>query len=367
MKRRSIAVVVALLAVALLPGYAGAAPLTPGTLDQNVDWGESFYSTHTTVTQTFTAGIDGALTHLMLYCAADGSVDVTVAIGSSSRTSTCNGTADWVDFEFTTVPPTVHPNVQYTMTVTTADEWVQLGIAGSAYAGGQAADNDGNPIEEAPDFAFRTYVLQSPTTTYTWSAAQVTAGSSTAVTLTTVTQFPALVRPSVSVQGVSPNATRKLTYGVTLAALPAWFTPTGITCSAQVLTADCSLVTYQAGMAVQGDGSAMTVTVVVTGMAAPPLTAAGGTGAAKGDGCQGYAIDENPVNSCFDAEADLAVVAPAATPTPTATAAPTPPPTTTATSPGTMSGPLPWSLAAGLCFLLGSLFVVRRRRAVRVL
>ena len=365
MKRRSIAVVVALLVVGLLPGYAGAAPLTPGTLDQNVDWGDSLYSTHTTVTQTFTAGMDGTLTHLMLYCAADGSVDVTVSIGSSSRTSTCTGTGDWVDFEFTTAPPTVHPNVQYTMTITTADEWVQLGIAGSAYSGGQAADSDGNPIEEAPDFAFRTFVLQSPTTTYTWSAAQVTAGSSTAVTLTTVTQFLALLKPSISAQGVSPNATRKLTYGVTLGALPAWFTPTGITCSAQVLTADCSLVKYQAGMAVQGDGSPMTVTVVVAGTAAPPLAAAGGTGAAKGDGCQGYAINDNTVNSCFDAEADLAVVAPAATPTPTA--APTAPPTTTATSPGTMSGPLPWSLAAGLCFLLSSLFVARRRQAVRVL
>jgi hypothetical protein len=85
-----------------------------------------------------------------------------------------------------------------------------------------------------------------------------------------------------------------------LDALPAWFSPTGITCSAQVAAADCSVAQYLAGLHPAGDGSAMIVTIVITGTASPT---AAGAGVASGEGCiQG----PGEADLCNPAQASLA-------------------------------------------------------------
>jgi len=189
-------------------------------------------------------------------------------------------------------------------------------------------------------------------------------------TLTAVTAFQAVVSPGV-VSGdqsgmVSPDIPLDLNYTVTLGALPAWFTPTGIACSAQIATADCTIANFKTGLSATGDGTAMTVTVVVTGQASPAAADVGSSGTASGQGCVVNTTEplqdpiepqQEQVSICSSATAGLAVAAPIATPAPSIT----PPPTATDASGTSGDAPVPW-LAAALLALFCSLVLVSVRR-----
>ena len=362
MRRSFVAAAAAVMLLgALIPAQALAGTIW-GPPDQSAEPGPSYFNDTTpNSTQTVTPAMNGALTLVELYCRAgfqeSGPVDVTVTVDSISASGTCPMDPEWVGFEFHGPNPAVVKDQQFTMDIGIASgDAVGLYIANDNYPGGQGISGDTN----VGDFAFRTYVLPSPTATYEWSKTSVVAGSSTSVNLTAITDFPAIAEESVL-----PDAGYPIKYTVQLGTLPAWFTPTGITCSSQIDPVDCTLAKFKAGLVVTLNGEAATVTIVVAGTASPPLGSS--AGAATGSGCTS-AGEGSAISACFDAEGDLAVVDPAATPTPTAppTAAPTPPPTTAVTRQDSMSGPLQWFFAAGLCFLLGSLFVARRRQAVRV-
>ncbi len=377
--RRSIAAAAAAaLLMALAPAYVSATVAIPGSLDQSVAPGADTYADlSTSVTQTFTAGKSGLLTYIALYCSVsddfqDG-IAITVSIGSSSASATCVDTEEAVDLFFPATPPSVTSGQQYTMTISHGeDQPISLYPAASDYSGGAAAGGDGNPIDGVTDFAFQTYVLVPPTTTYTWNPTSIVAGTSTTVTLTAETDFPATITPVVvPAQGVSPNAPVSVSYLVTLGALPTWFTPTGITCSAQIDPATCTVDNFKAGLTATGPlRAAMSVIVTITGTASPAAAAGGGKGSAQGNGCIPFNDGGTVVNSCGAAEADLTVSAAPATPTPVPTAAPTatpvvtPPPTATDGSGSTGDGSL-LLLPGALCFGLGALAVVVRGESRR--
>jgi hypothetical protein len=181
-----------------------------------------------------------------------------------------------------------------------------------------------------------------------WGAPNVAPGSSTTVTLTATTRFDALPADAV-VASVSPAASL-ITYSVKLGALPSWFTPTSIVCSAQIVPADCTVANFGTGLAAAGDPLAkMTVTVTVTGTAAPPNSADGTTGTASGQGCITGPGMDGPVSLCSSGSDSLPV------------RRSTPPPTSTAGGSGSSEGQLPSYLPFALVGFGGLLLVLRIR------
>ena len=355
MKRRaSTAMAAALMFLCLAPGLAQAVAI-PGTLDQSAPPGATVYHVDSgTVTQTFTAGMTGGLTYIALYCGSGGggAVDVDVAVGISSGSGQCEDTPGWVDL-ILTGDQTVTAGQQYTITL--GGSAMDLYVAASNYTGGQAAVG-GNPITGVSDIAFQTYVWNPSTTTYTWSKPNVVPGSSTTVTLTATTHFDALVEAGILAShsggsaSVLPADAPPITWSVKLDALPAWFTPTSIVCSAQIVPADCTVPNFQSGLAAAGDiALAMTVTVTITGTADPGAPLNGTIGTARGQGCVTGPGQDGPVSLCTSGTANLAV------------GSATPPPTSTAGGTGSSDGQLPLGLPFALVGFAGILLVLRIR------
>jgi hypothetical protein len=343
----------AVLALALLPGSVAA--VMPGGLDRNVPPAATptYYTATDTVTQTFTAGVLGALTHVELYCRASGDpVAVTIFVNLlREATADCTSAAGWVDFTFTQ-SQLMAVGSSGTLMISPAAE-VDLGVAGSSYSGGAAGDDVGAPIA-VDDFAFRTYVLPLQTTSNTWNPATVAPGVSTPVTLTTVVAFP-----PIPLDG--PLQT-PVGYQVQLMHLPSWFTPTGALTCTGVTVPTCDLTTLQAPSGIQwlGDGGGPALTLVIPGTAAPAaedFTEAAGVYSCIFSNSDG--VDAVPptgrhnvnVGECDQVETDLVVGQTA-----------TPPPSVTAGSSGSSGEGLPlWLLPAALAAAIASLLVIRRR------
>ena len=346
MKRRaSTAMAAALLFLCLAPGIAQALPI-PGTLDQSAPPGATVYNVDAgTVTQTFTAQLSGGLTYIKLYCGSGGgAVDVSVTVGSSSGSAQCSDPPGWVEFDLTG-SQLVTAGQQYTMTV--GGSLMDLYVAASDYSGGQAAVG-GSPVRGVSDIAFQTYVWNPSTTTYAWSKPSVVPGTITAVTLTATSQFEALnVETDVLAPG-APAATI-VVYSVKLDALPTWFHPGSIVCSAQIVPADCTVANFQTGLVAVGDYSAMTVTVTITGTADPAASLAGTTGTGRGQGCITGPSEGGSVSLCSSGTANLAV------------GSATPPPTSTAGGTGSSDGQLPLGLPFALMGFGGLLLALRIR------
>jgi len=355
MKRSLMVAAGAVLLVGLMPGIACAGAWAAGVKDQSTVWGESLWSSDgNTVTQTVTAGMTGDLTRVRLYCAFSGVADVSIHVGSSWASGICSS-AGWWNYNFRAPFAHVTAGSQFTLQISSTDEdSVDLGIANSDYAGGAAAeggdpiDNDGSPVT---DFAFETYVMGSPTTAYTWNPTSITAGTSQTVSVTAVTTFP---NEGAQPQVVGPAVKDPVTHTVKFGALPSWFTPTSIVCTSEIQVSDCTLDNFQTGMPATGDGTEMTVTVTVAGIAAPPSSAGGGKGSASGTGCDSYIVNQD---NCGAGSADIAVLSPGATAPPTATS-----------DGGTTGGSLPLPLfsclfAFGLAILMVTRTAARRSRS----
>jgi hypothetical protein len=207
----------------------------------------------------------------------------------------------------------------YAIVFNTGDSGAWYGST-NTYPGGQAFFLSPPWTAEADpaDFAFRTYV-DTVGTQLLWDKAQITAGTSTPLTLTATMTY---------VNGVEASH-----YGAFLGPpVPTWFTPTGITCSDTanvIVQADCTLANFESGFGnlipAWALGDIMTFTV--TGTAAPTSSDVGTPGTAMANAC----IDYLALTFCGDATATVDVIAAAATPTPTPAATPTPTPAATPT------------------------------------
>src|ERR1035437_2065176 len=321
MKRRALAICASLLLVSLVPGSTLA--ISTSNLDQ---WNNPVQPGNVAggafnLAQTFTAGKSGLLSGVDLYLWLGGGVSLTVSIEATttsglptgpalvSASSTVSSTPGWVHFSFLT-PLSVLKDSVYAIVISPTASGVWYGST-NTYTGGQAF------IWEAPwtaetdpaVFAFRTYV-DTVGTQLLWNKPQITAGTSTPLTLTATMTY---------VNGV--EATH---YGDFLGPpVPTWFTPTGITCSDTanvIVQADCTLANFGSGFAsfpASATGDILTVTV--TGTAAPTSTDVGTPGTAMANACIYYTA----LTFCSDATASVDVIAAAATPTPTAAATPT--------------------------------------------
>ncbi len=287
MKRSSLAAVVAAAVLfASLPGVALAKPVfVPGVFDQGVagtpvDGGMGFYwSGSAGLTQTITPSHSGILTRVQMDCVADGgSMPVILRVGTSSATGYCSDGSFYSDFIFGAPMPSVVAGTPFTMSIDTGGFGIGFSYSIVPYAGGGAADGGaaievGEPAVPLTSFAFMSYVLEPPTTTYTWNPTSVQPGVSTPAALTVVTVFPVGYEEMNVIRGARALAeVYPMTYTVTLASLPAWFTPTAIECSAEVT--NCAIANLSAGLTATGTGAALTVSATVSGTATPPASLA---------------------------------------------------------------------------------------------
>jgi hypothetical protein len=332
----------AALLLALVPGGARAA--LPGAQDQVVNPGASMHSTLQSVTQTFTAGVTGALTHVEVYCSAASATTVYVLFDVYLlHTADCGPTADWVDF---VLPSSylVGAGTQHTLVINNGFASIDLGVAAADYAGGEATEG-GSPITGVPDVAFRTYVVPIQTLTYGWNVASVPEGVSTPVTLTLTVSFPAIDLDPLDAP---------ITYRVDLSSMPFWTGGFSVSCSAPVNPADCTEANVFNWLEFEGDGSAVTVTITVQATAQP---SPGDPGQSAQAGACVYGVDTGEyfgLGMCEYATAYLDVGA-----------APTAPPTTTTPGGGSGSsgGQMLWLLGAAVAGLLGAFAATRRESA----
>jgi hypothetical protein len=340
-----------LLALAMLPGSAAA--VTPGSVDQSAAPGSSWYMFDWPISQSFTAGHSGQMNRVELHCRAAFAASVTVTVTSATSWPATCATEGWVSFIFQW-PPMLTAGDQYTMDISSGGTPMEIAVAASDYAGGQAEDGSG-PISGVSDFAFRTY-MYTIDTTLTWSVADVPGGQSTSVTMTTVSHWPAT--PLEDFSGFA-------NYGMFLDTIPSWFAPTGITCSAPIAAGDCTVANFQAGItSIPIAGAEATVTIVVTGDAAPALGDVGsyGQGRAYGqvwsNGVIGPGMGYYFGYSSWGTD-DLGVVDAAAPTAPPQT----PPPSGTAREPGQSGSGWLWPmLLLGLLAAAASLRTVAGRR-----
>jgi hypothetical protein len=380
MKRRALAFCASLLLVALLPGSTLAIPTS--NLDQHNDpatpLSTYWVGSESDLAQTFTAGKSGLLSGVDLYVRNEnGSASLTVSIeattsglptGSAlaSASSTVSSPAGWVHFSFPT-PLSVVKDTVYAIVFNTGGNGAWFGST-NTYPGGQAFI--AGPPWTAPvnlaDFAFRTYV-DTVGTQLLWDKPQITAGTSTPLTLTATMTYA--------------NGVEATHYGALLKVAPPWFTPIGITCSdtaSKIVPADCTVLNFWNGFGnlIPASASGDILTFIVTGTAAPASTDVGTPGTGMATACIHY---PGAPEICGDGTASVQVVAAAATPAPTtaATATPTPRPSPTkaATPPPTStgvgsssdeSGSTIWFLLGALIALFGGLLVldIRRRRLI---
>jgi hypothetical protein len=361
-KRPVIAISAAALLLSMWPGTAFGTAIS-GVLDQsNVAVSATSHS-GATEAQTFTAGITGQLTAVELWAeyvpplvAAPGGVQpnpapiISVGIygaaagiptGSplSSTSGTPVGSAGWVVFTLSTPIPVVS-GTQYAI-VFTISPYANVFLAGSYSGGTRVSQVSSSWVKNAgDDYAFQTYVYAQYTSVH-WSQGQVLAGVDTTVTLTETFHFP----------GVDPQSVGA-TWALVTPALPTWFTPTGVVCSAEVGDCDKDHLGPAKFMPVQHTASALVVTVAITGTTHPAAGDLGSTGTGTGDGCS-VAVSAEPIPFlCFEASDDLLVVDHITTP----------PPGTTEQAPAGTGTSAPWLLPATLLGLLGLALAVNRRR-----
>jgi len=392
MKRRALAICASLLLVGLVPGSTLA--ISTSNLDQwnNPDAGLGhFASGAVNWAQTFTAGKSGLLSGVDLYVRnwGGGGVSLTVSIEATtsgglptgpalaSASSAVSSTAGWVHFSFTT-PLSVVKDTVYAIVSNLATVGVWYGST-NTYPGGQAfeAGAPWNTLSDPADFAFRTYV-DDVATQVQWDKPQITAGTSTPLTLTATMTYA--------------NGVEATHYGALLKVAPPWFTPTGITCSdtaSKIVPADCTVLNFWNGFVnlIPASATGDILTFTVTGTAAPASTDVGTPGTGMAVAC----IDYPALTFCGQATASVDVIAAAATPAPPTAAPPTaapptaapptvaptprPSPTKAATPPPTSTGAGPasddpgstlWLLPLALIALFGGLlvFVTRQRRRI---
>src|SRR5664280_2914216 len=340
MKRRALAFCASLLLVALVPGSTLAISPT-SNLDQYNDPAMPltyFVGSTSDLAQTFTVGKSGLLRGVDLYLSLVGltaSIEATASghpTGSAlaSGSGTVSATPGWVHFAFPT-PLSVLKDSVYAIVFNTGDSGKWYGST-DTYPGGQAlmAASPWNTLGDAPDFAFRTYV-DTVGTQLLWDKPQITAGTSTPLTLTATMTYA---------NGVEANH-----YGAFLQLVPAWFTPTGITCSdtaSNIVPVYCTLVNFGNGFGslIPASASGDILTFTVTGTAAPASSDIGTPGMAGADACIDY---PDELTFCGDATASVDVIA-AATAAPPTAAPPTAAPPTAApptAAPPTAAPPTP--------------------------
>jgi hypothetical protein len=380
-KRSALALSAGILMLALLPGSAMAVAVVDQSNNPSGTPAPTI-GTPGDIAQTFTAGKTGLLTEVDLYMNGTGTYPVRIEtttgaglpaaddLGSGSGTPV--NAAGWVPFILGS-PVAVIAGHVYAIVFNTGNTAAAWG-SGDTYAGGQALIVNGTwmpmqawlPSSALYDFAFKTFV-DPQTTKLQWDKSQVVAGSSTPLTLTETVVFPAS-QALAAVVAVKPDVFFGQAWSVKSDALPGWFTVTGVTCSAQIATADCTPanVAPGSGLSVTPDGNP--ITLALTGTASPALAAVG-TGTGKAEGCVDYnemVADVAPaviVTSCVADQVTVAVVAPGATSAPTTTL----PPTTTGGSPSSKEpGPAIWLLPLGLMGLLGGALLLANRQLRRL-
>ena len=365
MRRSLIAATAAAWLLSAMAGPALAIPMVPGTIDWGVsESGPGFYQIpgSTTVTQSITPLHSGLLTHLQMWCQVEDGGDVTLAVGSATAVGHCTDGAWDTDFIFPN-PPTVVAGTPYVLRIDTTGLFAAFNYSTDPQTRVALSDG-GNPITVGEgsttitSFAFLSYVLQPPTTTYAWNPASVLAGQSTTATLTATTVFPPSYAQPDAIKGAKPNTEGVMTLPFTLklAALPAWFTPTGIQCDAAVT--NCTMENFGTGLTGNTDAiDGATVIVTVTGIAAPPSNATSTSGQASGQGCTTWTIESDTIASCGTGQSVLGLVG---QPTPHVTLAPT-----TTSEGGSDGGPSPWLLLWTLPALIAASGVVIRRHEAR--
>jgi hypothetical protein len=362
-----------LLLLGLLPGSVLATP--PSNLDQKNLPGDYIHGEGCDdgVAQTFTAGKTGMLVDVQLdlarYFEGPATVDIYATnsstglpSGASLASSTAtvptgtSGEPNWIDFPFSP-PLSVTAGTKYAIVIA-PDRF--LGWLGSidTYKHGEAYSGAGSSwtalsatADDLSDLGFETFV-DTAAPLLTWSKTSIPEGASTPLTLTETVTFK--------------NGSEAGRYDALLtSALPAWFKPTGITCSdtaANIALADCTIAQFKSGFGNTIDTSLAgdVVTIELTGTANP---AAAGSASVSAEGCIRYMVaGDQPDGSCASTAARITVTAP--TPTPTPTAAPTPLPNSTgAASPSDGSGLLLWFLPIGLIAAIGVCSLWRLGRA----
>lgn len=355
MKRFTLALASAALSLSLMPGLALATAM-PGVPDQVNANPVNEINTPSGTAQTFTVGKTGLLTGVALDAGVgiaappvltvqiqgvDGSGLPDGTVKATGGAGPLAGAADWFYVIFDTYLPVtkgdhlaivISSTAQYSIKDNTTD----------TYSGGQAfawyVSAWGLLQGSSQDLAFETFV-DPQTTGVQWDKTSISAGVSTSLTLTETATFPAEAKATVVPAGpaVSP-------WSVKIDSLPAWFTPSGITCTpALVNPADCVTTNIGTGgtIPVQGSGS---VTIAVTGTGDP---SAAGTIATQVEGCVAYAL----ATLCVPATVNITVGGTA----PPTTALPAP-------SPEQPAPPL-WFLAAGSCVALGGVLLLLRRQS----
>jgi hypothetical protein len=406
MKRRALAICASLLLVGLVPGSTLA--ISTSNLDQ---WNNpaaglgQFASGAVNWAQTFTAGEYGLLSGVDLYLSLVGGGNLTASIEATasgqptgpvlkSASNAVPATAGWVHFSFPTPLSVVQDSV-YAIVINPTVDGVWYGST-NTYPGGHAfeAGAPWNTLSDPLDFAFRTYV-DTVGNQLQWDKVQVTAGTSTPLTLTATM--------------TDANGVEATYYFAFLGSVPTWFTPTGITCSdtaSKIVQVDCTLVNFKAGFGshIHASATGDILTFTVTGTAAPAPADVGTPGVAGTNACINYPA----LLYCRGATASVDViaapataapptaapptaapptaapptaapptaapptaapptVAPTPTPTPSPTKAATPPPTSTGAGPASDDpGSTLWLLPLALVALFGGLLVldIRRRRLI---
>jgi hypothetical protein len=381
MKRSGLALLAAIALGAAFAGPVAAIPI-PGTLDQSNAVSTSpdiTFASGAPMSQTFTAGKSGLLTVVRLW--ADHTTPFRVEVegttagkpnGDSYGTSnqgTPTNTAGWVTFDFPSAVP-VNANTMYALVFNAGAGADAAYGSGDTYSGGQASIFlggiwtviDRSPSPNLLDFGFQTYVAEQ-TATLAWDKTSITAGASTSLKLTETLVFPAFTAPSVVRPALGPA------FSVKSDVLPSWFSVTGITCSAQVLPADCIKANVAPGSSIPVTLDGNPIVLTLTGTATP---AAAGASSGKAEACGTYPIfvlniagqagpaAANPT-VCVSAEAAINAVAVVPT------QAPTLPPTS---ADGSTSNPGPgfalWLLP--FCIVAGAgaaLFLSRRHASLR--
>ena len=404
MKRRAFALCASLLLVGLVPGSTLAILNPTSNLDQ---WNNPAGLGHgasgaVNWAQTFTAGEYGLLSGVDLYLSLVGGGNLTASIEATasgqptgpvlkSASGAVAASAGWVHFSFPTPLSVVQDSV-YAIVINPTAAGVWYGST-NTYPGGQAfeAGAPWNTLSDPADFGFRTYV-DTVGTQLLWDKPQITAGTSTPLTLTATMTYA--------------NGVEATHYGALLKVAPPWFTPTGITCSdtaSKIVPADCTVLNFWNGFVnlIPASATGDILTFTVTGTAAPASTDVGTPGTGMAVAC----IDYPALTFCGQATASVDVIAAATaapptvapptvapptvapptvapptvapptaapptvapTPTPSPTRAATPPPTSTGVGPTSddLGGTL-WLLPLALVALFGGLLVldIRRRRLI---
>lgn len=370
MKNRALALLAGILLLGLMPASASALP--PTTLDQSngTEAGYTLGSGNTpNLAQTFVAGKTGTMYGADLWMAGGQTVTLelhdvsggkpgTTVLASTTATEP-GGAGGWTHFIFSS-PVDVVAGTQYALVFDTSSAGTVYGSS-NTYAGGQAwivngswtsiTGLSGTPSDR-PDWAFRTYV-DTVGVALAPDKPQIIGGQTTTLT------FAATITYTYG------SSVQTIDFGMISSSLPTWFTPTGVTCPASVLPADCTVTNLGHGIPIPVGAGYDVITVTVTGTATPAVTDNGTTGRAYIGGCEYYqgmagTVQPNATQNCTVPSAGVAVVAALSTPHPTA------PPTSTGVD-DTSSGPagailyLPVAL---LGFFGGVLLLVTRRRRV---